>query len=272
MNGRALGVLLALGCAAACAAACNQADPIDDEMVDPVPEHDAGSAGSGGDDPDAGVGAGSGGEGGSGEGGGGSMSALDHFPLSDGASWKYLHSSGAWMETVSVDALSTANRFSISSSPDVDGVASESTVELVDGDVLRVSEDTLIDGVLDQTVTYDPGFLRFSAAWADADTGFTERREYQRTEMKVDGTPKAPAERAHIYTVESLSEDVNVPAGSFRNCLRVHRARDYDVTDAMGATIAEEQEKRYWFCPGVGKVREENVMTGSTESLVEYDL
>jgi hypothetical protein len=189
-----------------------------------------------------------------------------------GASWKYLHSNGGWEETVSVEALAAADRVLVLSSEDLDGFSSKSTYQVEEGEVLRVAEETLLDGALEHSVTYDPGFLRFSAAWADADVGFSERRAYERTETKAGGSPKAPADRAHIFTVESLSDSVNVPAGSFRNCLRVHRKRDYEGTDATGATVSEDQEKLYWFCPGVGKVREENVMTNSSESLLEFDL
>lgn len=195
-----------------------------------------------------------------------------HFPLQDGARWSYLHSNGAWTETVTMEAR--GERFVVASSADPMGISSESTLERIDGEVLRVSEDTLIDDVLEQTVTYDPGFLRFADAWKDAEPGRAERRTYLRTETKAGMAPKPPVERAHVFTVEALSESVTVPAGTFRDCVRVRRSRDLGAVEPdAGATAAQsEQEKLYWFCPGVGKAREENALTGSTEVLVEYDL
>jgi hypothetical protein len=84
--------------------------------------------------------------------------------------------------------------------------------------------------------------------------------------------PKDPQPRAHVYTVEDVSESVTVPAGTFRNCLRIRRERDLTNPDLMGATDQAEQDKLFWFAPGVGKVREENSMTGMTEVLVDYEI
>lgn len=84
--------------------------------------------------------------------------------------------------------------------------------------------------------------------------------------------PKAPQPRAHTFMVESISETVKVPAGTFRNCLRVRRVRALD-DPSIGDPMAQvEQDKQYWFAPGVGKVQERNVMTDSTEVLETYDL
>ncbi len=236
---RALIALLALSCAAA----CNQAEPVDSSAP-----KDAGA------------------------GGGGATEGADYFPLRDGASWKYLHSNGMWTETVTVEALSEADRFLLTTSADPDGMSEKQTLVEKDGEVLRVGQEAFVDGVLDQTVEYDPGFLRFSAAWAEQKAGFSERRTYDRTETKAGGSAKAPVARAHIYTIESFSDEVDVPAGVFRSCMRVRRERDYDTSAPDGGTLAEEQEKRYWFCPGVGKVREQSIMTMSYEVLTKYDL
>jgi hypothetical protein len=44
---------------------------------------------------------------------------------------------------------------------------------------------------------------------------------------------------------------------------------DPSIGDPMAQ---EEQDKLYWFAPGVGKIQEQNMMSGSTEVLVTYDL
>jgi hypothetical protein len=113
------------------------------------------------------------------------------------------------------------------------------------------------------SVTYDPGFLRFSDAWVHAAAGATETREYQRTETPAGMAAKTPEPRAHVYTVESIAESVTVPAGIFRNCLRIRRERDLSNPAVVDVTTQSEQEKLFWFAPGVGKVREENLISGS---------
>jgi hypothetical protein len=194
----------------------------------------------------------------------------DYFPLADGARWIYLHSAGAWEETVTVSEGDAPDEMSMHASADPDG-RTTTQVLLRDGDdTLRIGKDDRIDDMPEQNVEYDPGFLRFSKAWLDREPGSTDQREYLRTETLAGMDPKAANLRAHIFTVESVSERVTVPAGTFQSCLRVRRERDLSNPDLTGTFATEEQEKLYWFCPGVGKTREENLLTGSTEVLLEY--
>jgi len=195
----------------------------------------------------------------------------DYFPLVDGARFEYLHSNGPWTEVVEIEEAE-GGLFEQHQSGDPDGESSRSVFEVVDGEVLRIEEDALIDDELIYTAVYDPGFLRFSAAWLEADEGFEETRRYERTETEAGMEPKEPQPRAHTFTVESVSETVTVPAGTFRNCLRVRRVRALDDPSIDDPMAQEEQDKLYWFAPGVGKIREENVMSGSTEVLVTYDI
>jgi hypothetical protein len=194
-----------------------------------------------------------------------------YFPLLDGARYEYLHSNGGWTEIVELEAAS-GGTFEQHQSGDPDGESSTSTFDVVDGDVLRVAEDQRLDDELVYSAVYDPGFLRFSSAWVDAEVGFEETRRYDRTETEAGMEPKDPQPRAHTFTVESVTETVKVPAGEFRDCLRVRRVRALDDPSIDDPMAQEEQDKLYWFAAGVGKVREENVMTGSTEVLTTYDL
>lgn len=194
-----------------------------------------------------------------------------YFPLIDGSRYEYLHSNGGWTEIVEI-AAAEGGAFEQHQSGDPDGESSTSTFEVVDGDVLRVAEDQSIDGELVYSATYDPGFLRFSAAWVDEEVGFEETRTYDRTETEAGMEPKDPQPRAHTFKVESVSETVTVPAGTFRDCLRIRRQRALDDPSIDDPMSQEEQDKLYWFAPGVGKVREENTMSGTTEVLVTYEL
>ncbi len=64
-------------------------------------------------------------------------------------------------------------------------------------------------------------------------------------------------------------EDVSTSNGkTYSNCLKVRRSKDW----AAAESAEDAQEKLYWFCPGVGKVREQNVDSGNFEELVEYSL
>jgi hypothetical protein len=54
--------------------------------------------------------------------------------------------------------------------------------------------------------------------------------------------PKVAMDRAEIV---SLSEEVNVPAGTFKNCLRTHES---------SALEAGAEDK--WYAPGVGLVKD----------------
>lgn len=194
-----------------------------------------------------------------------------YFPLIDGSSYEYLHSRGGWTELLDIEAAS-GGMFEQHQSGDPDGASSVSTFAVVGGDVLRIAEDQLNDGELVYSAEYDPGFLRFSSAWVDADVGFVETRRYDRTETEAGMEPKDSQPRAHTFTVESVTETVTVPAGTFRNCVRVRRVRSLDDPSIDDPNAQEEQDKLYWFAPGVGKVREENVMTGSTEVLTRYEI
>jgi hypothetical protein len=197
-----------------------------------------------------------------------------YYPMRDGSSWTYLHSKGGgWSERVTLERSgSDPNTFEQRQSGDPDGESSRSELKLVDGDVLRVTDEQRVDGAVVYSVVYDPGFIRFSAAWQDAEVGEAFTEEYERTETDVGEAPSPTQPRAHRFTVEAFSETVTVPAGTFRDCIRVRRERALDLVPDGGTFSQEEQEKLFWFAAGVGKVREENLITGSTEVLSAYEV
>ncbi len=95
----------------------------------------------------------------------------------------------------------------------------------------------------------DDVHLTTGATWVDA---------YTEESRNVASGVVTPIAKSETWTVEAGAEVVTVPAGTFV-CVRLRR------TGAAGAA-----DKRYWFSPGVGKVKEVGV--GSTEELMSYTL
>jgi hypothetical protein len=80
------------------------------------------------------------------------------------------------------------------------------------------------------------------------------------TEVTVDPATGAETTKTKVetWTVEAVDEPVTVPAGTFR-CVRLHK---------VGAD-AGQADKRFWFAPGVGKIKEEG---DQLEELASYAL
>ncbi len=83
------------------------------------------------------------------------------------------------------------------------------------------------------------------AAWVE---------EYQETKLPT-GFPATTTDRRDQWVVDSASEEVTVPAGTFRAV----------VLQKAGIGTP----KTYWYVPGVGKVKETG---GQTEELVSYEV
>jgi len=199
----------------------------------------------------------------------------DYYPLVDGASWTYWHSSrGGWEEQNTLEATEHEGEpaFRLLDTPDPDGTSTDSILVRNGSVVLRVYKEQFLDGEPELSVVYDPGFLRFDSAWLDQEIPFQETRTYQRTETDVGQVAQPTTERGHVFTVESLSETVETEGQTFRNCVRVRRERVPGATSGSTAGVQGEEDNLYWFAPGVGKVREVNLTTGSTEVLTDYTI
>ncbi len=197
-------------------------------------------------------------------------------PIAEGATWTYAHSSN-WNEIQTVEAIEYEGEraFMLADTPNPsDNLRADAVHVKHDGRLLRVYKEEIwvnpntFQEALDSSATYGVGFLRCSEAWRSADVGFSETPEYIRIETPAGGQPKAPEGRKHTFTVEGR-ESVRTSTGlSFSDCVRVRRTKDWAAVDSTD----DAQEKLYWFCPGVGKVREENVDSGSYEELTEFSL
>lgn len=199
----------------------------------------------------------------------------DYYPLVDGASWSYWHSSrGGWEETVTVEETEHEGRpdFWMTDNGSPDGRNSKSLLVRDGTAILRVTKDQFLNGQLELSVEYDPGFMRFDSAWLEQQVPFSETLSYVRTETDVGQQSQPSTDRGHVFTVESLSETVEAEGRTFRNCVRVRRERVPGATSGTTYGIQGEEDNLYWFAPGVGKVYEENLTTGNTEILIEYQI
>jgi hypothetical protein len=203
--------------------------------------------------------------------------AVDYYPLVDGASWSYWHSSrGGWQEDVTVteEGVDEQGRatFRMTDTPNLDGRNSKSILVRDGAAVLRVYRDQFLNGEPELSVVYDPGFMRFDEAWIEQRVPFTETLTYQRTETDAGQQSQATTDRGHVFTMESLSETVEAEGRTFRNCVKVRRERVPGATSGTTAGTQGEEDNLYWYAPGVGKVRELNLTTGNTEVLVDFDI
>jgi len=249
----ALGALLVLS-------GCDQSDPPDEVMGG------SGGGGGGGD----GDGDGGGGGGGSGGSGGGSPTG-SFYPYVAGSSWSYEHSGGgsmAWTEQVTLEATmhNGAAAMMLSDSAGPSGSQTNSILAQAGTEVRRVHKEVV--GASPTVVDYDPGFTRFDEAWPSMPVGTVDTRMYTRTEVTNGAT--IVETRVQRYTVEQLGVDVAVPAGNFSDCVVMFRQRQ--APDGGPPTGAQIREKRFSFCPGVGKVKEENLTDGGLEVLVSCNV
>jgi hypothetical protein len=212
--------------------------------------------------------------------------SLGYYPMVDGARWTYVHkpanlgpddcNSTCWNETVTLAATEYAGEPAFRSSDDGNAPDMSSAVAIlarVGTAAMRVHKIDEEMGVPVEDVTYDPGFPRFDDAWLDLATGTMVSTEYAR--IALDLTVEPPTEgvdvRIQQFVIEGR-EDVEVPAGSFRDCLKVRRLREASVGDAGTSGSIDEKEKRFWFCDGVGKVREDSLTTDNQELLLSCDV
>ena len=196
--------------------------------------------------------------------GSGWPSGSSYYPVVEGAVWVYRHEGGTnlWDETVTVEMDGDSPLFV--DSPSTSGESSRDTLGLVGTSVMRVSKIALTAGKTTATVEYNPGFTRFDSAWLSQEVGYTEVLNYARQEWDATGQLVRDGERSHSFSVEAKGVEVEVPAGKFSDCLVIYRMRQRDAT----ATVDDGDDKRYWFCAGVGKVKEEEPTTGKLETLV----
>lgn len=195
--------------------------------------------------------------------------AESYFPLVDGAQWVYRHTGGTelWDETVTLTAQADGS-YLAADTPGPSGTSSESTYVVSGTRTLRVAKTESTGDRVEASVDYDPGFARFDEAWPLLAEGCAETLDYARKEYDGAGQLVRDGDRSHTYTVEQVGVSVTVPAGTFDDCIVIYRVRERSV----GSTASDEDNKRFWFCPGVGKVLEEDEGTAKREALFSCDI
>ena len=198
---------------------------------------------------------------------------LDYYPLVDGRQMVYYHSSNnGWDETLTVTQASDGS-FLESDTANPDGIRSETMLTKdAAGRIIRHHKDQFLNEEPDISVDYADGtyggFLRYDPAWAAMEVGESVTVDYNRTETPAGGSPDPVRARSHIYYRHEIETITLAATGeTFRDCLKIRRARNYN--DVLGE--AEDQEKMFWFAPGIGKVQEQTLIGGSgSEQLIEY--
>ena len=186
----------------------------------------------------------------------------DFFPLVDRARWTYRHTTAnqeVWDEVVDMRAITWEGReaFEAKDNPGADG-ESTAAVLVRDGTAIhRDHKDVDLAGTPVLAADYAPGFLRFDHGWAEGESVVWtyDRTEYDGTGAIVDQSP-----RTQRFTLESLSAEVSVPAGTF-DCVQVLRVR-----------VETGEARRFWFADGVGKVKHETLDSGAVEELTAYTI
>jgi hypothetical protein len=173
-------------------------------------------------------------------------------PLVQGASWTYRTSAadGSNVE----EKVSTVTGFE-----DVGGVqaavvetrhtgkVSRVWLAEVDGRILRLREETVETNKPPERRRFEPGSLRTPATAEGLKVGQTLPSNYAEIVLDANDAELSRTERAPVWTVEALDDEVDTPAGRF-GAVRLRRS---------GSESDGSADKRVWYAPGVGKVKEQ---------------
>jgi hypothetical protein len=129
----------------------------------------------------------------------------------------------------------------------------------LDGRILRLREETREPNVPPELRRFEPGSLRTPATLDGIRVGQVLPSEYVEIFLFEDGEERFRVSRAPVWKVEAVGEEVETPAGRFGAIRLLRTGNDDDGTS----------EKRIWYAPGVGKVREQGARL---EELIRYQI
>jgi hypothetical protein len=126
----------------------------------------------------------------------------------------------------------------------------------IDGRVVRLREQSFgaKTGELQLEEYWDPYKLHIDGTDEHLQAGAKWVEVYDETKVEPGMAPSTSTER-DAWSVDTLSESVTVPAGTFDAIVLVK---------AGGSNL-----KTYWYVPGIGKIKETG---GQTEELVSYEV
>lgn len=198
-------------------------------------------------------------------------SKQSHFPLVDGATWTYQHTSvveDAWEERATVTATTYQDQdaFVLADEEDAEGEQTRSTLTIDGTRVYRAYKETAVADQVAITTVYDPAFLRYDEAWitpgmtVTLDDDWTETCVIASTASNCAPGAVKIGVTVHTYTVLDIAAKITVPAG------------DFTTVKVQRDNVLDPETKLFWFALGVGKVREENPETGAVEALSAYEI
>jgi hypothetical protein len=214
--------------------------------------------------------AGEGGDGGGGEGGGGGGDGTGRYmPIDEGASWTYrvveVADGAVTSKTQTVEAFEEvggdkADVMAFRMRSDKDNGYTLSWQEDTGDAIVRHREESYdATDALESEDWFDPGKLRIDESDAHTAEGASFGNDYTETTIDhTDATMTTTTTKTETWVVESVADEIDVPAGTF-TCMRLFRSND-------GTGVA----KTYWFARGVGKVKEAG--GSQIEELSDYTL
>ena len=138
---------------------------------------------------------------------------------------------------------------------ETDGDAFTVSVQaVIDGQLVRLSEESGKGGVVTDRVRFDPPEVRIDLKISRLGGGYDS--SHVEHHLDASGNVISSKEKRHHFVVEAVDQAIDVPAGQFR-AVRVRR-------DTEGSS-----SKTYWFVRGVGKIRE---VGGQVEELSAWEL
>lgn len=191
-----------------------------------------------------------------------------HYPLIAGSRWEYsvVDINGVELRKEIVTASkdesvedSDLTQIILEDNENSEGLRTRSKIRRIKSGAFRIHKDIMRGDEIEESVEYDPGFVRFDEAWLKLSIGAHKDYGYERESS----SESKEEQRGHRYLLKAKKVKVRVPAGVFDT---VHIIRER----LTGASQGEKVE--YWFAPGVGKVRELRPATGKEELLESYEL
>jgi hypothetical protein len=191
-----------------------------------------------------------------------------YLPLAVGTRWTYRVTPADG--TAAVDKTNTVEAFEDVGDRKAGTMAFRTRTEKTDGITVAWQVDGCTSIARHRERSYDlseallsdqfyvPEKVRIDESPAHLVEGASWVTSYVKLEVDPVSSAVTTKDKSDVWTVESLADEVTVPAGTF-TALRVHRIGEEDG----------QAEKRYWFVRGVGKVKE---VGKQTEELASYEL